>query len=72
MRYSLTFSRTVSGALRVVVTSVPTVRPPVVDSVPPVAASVTLAVEHYNRMVRILEKGLPVKVTPWSRMFSHS
>src|SRR5205085_12376036 len=24
--------------------------------------SITLAVEHYNRMVRILEKGVPVKV----------
>jgi carboxypeptidase Q len=27
-----------------------------------VVPSVTLAVEHYNRMVRILEKGIPVKV----------
>jgi hypothetical protein len=29
---------------------------------PPVPVQVTLAVEHYNRMVRILEKGVPVKV----------
>lgn len=29
---------------------------------PAVPAQVTLAVEHYNRMVRILEKGVPVKV----------
>ncbi len=28
----------------------------------PVPVQVTLAVEHYNRMVRILEKGVPVKV----------
>ncbi|MBL8208926.1 MAG: M20/M25/M40 family metallo-hydrolase, partial [Blastocatellia bacterium] len=29
---------------------------------PPVPAQVTLAVEHYNRMVRIVQKGVPVKV----------
>lgn len=29
---------------------------------PPVPVQVTLAVEHYNRMVRILQKGVPVKV----------
>lgn len=29
---------------------------------PPVPPQVTLAVEHYNRMVRILQKGVPVKV----------
>jgi len=28
---------------------------------PPVPPQVTLAVEHYNRMVRILDKGVPVK-----------
>src|SRR5207248_176361 len=27
-----------------------------------IVPSVTLAVEHYNRMVRILDKGIPVKV----------
>lgn len=32
------------------------------DNSPKMVPSVTLAVEHYNRMVRILEKGVPVKV----------
>jgi len=31
-------------------------------SAPPVPPQVTLAVEHYNRMIRILDKGVPVKV----------
>ncbi len=30
--------------------------------VPPGVPSATIAVEHYNRMVRILDKGIPVKV----------
>ncbi|MGQ0646546.1 MAG: M20/M25/M40 family metallo-hydrolase [Gemmatimonadaceae bacterium] len=29
---------------------------------PPVPVQITLAVEHYNRMVRVLQKGVPVRV----------